>query len=285
MNRRAAPHAWASVRSALENPEYLWRTIKGLAKETGLDRKQVEDLLVRYGTEVIRREGKSGQSRYASKERVEEWRQTRAGQRASQGGRGAESDQRRGCADQGAQGAQEGADESGVSSSADRSIGVILKATKLRRDLDAEQRRDYLEALLAGLSDIERTESQDGEIWYALRERDDEARSGRARPAARELRSAPGAGGRAVPRPLRPVRLAYVGRSSPRTTETAQVRSWRRSVRRRSRRAASLRSGASGRRTSWCSRMGGPGCRPTSGRTRSAMLATSTCSSCLTSAT
>ena len=30
--------AWAGVRAALENPKDLWRTTKGLAQETGLDR-------------------------------------------------------------------------------------------------------------------------------------------------------------------------------------------------------------------------------------------------------
>ena len=93
-----------------------------------------------------------------------------------------------------------------------RSTGAILKATKLRRDLAAEQRREYLEALLAGLSDIERAESRDGEIWYALRERGDEVRLDESDPATRELRGARGAGDRAVPRPLQPVRQRIGGR-------------------------------------------------------------------------
>ena len=166
---------WASVRSALENPEYLWRTVKGLAKESGLDREQVEDLLLRHGSEVVRREGKSGQSRYASKERVEERRRKRAGQRAIEedaarspiGDEDARTKVRR---------VLRKARMSPEFPLGRRSTGAILKATRLRRDLNAEQRRDYLEALLAGQSDIERTESRDGEVRYALRERVEEAR-------------------------------------------------------------------------------------------------------------
>ena len=166
---------WASVRAALDNPKDLWRTIKGLARETGLDRERVEDLLVRYGSEVVRREGKSGQSRFASKERLDKWRQGRAT-------RGAVTDDaaRRPINDEEALARVRRVLKKARMSSelprGRRSISGILKATKLRRDLDAEQRRDYLEGLLAGQPDIERTEGSDGEIWYALEERDDEAR-------------------------------------------------------------------------------------------------------------
>ena len=166
---------WSGVRSALANPEHLWRTVKGLAKESGLDRAQVEDLLVRYRSEIIRREGKSGQSRYALKERVDEERQRRADRRAvTQGTAGglisdedARSKVRR---------LLKKARMNPEFPLGRRSTDAILKATRLRRDLDAEQRRDYLEALLDGQSDIERTEGREGEIWYALRGRAAEAR-------------------------------------------------------------------------------------------------------------
>ena len=167
--------AWASVRAALESPKDLWRTIRGLAKETGLDRKQVEDLLVRYGSEVVRREGKSRQSHYASKERHDKWRQGRATRRAV-----TDDAARRPLNDEEARTrvrrVLKKARMNPEFQRGQRSISGILKATRLRRDLDAEQRRDYLEALLAGQSDIYRIEAPDGEIWYALRERDDEAR-------------------------------------------------------------------------------------------------------------
>ena len=163
--------AWAGVRAALDNPKDLWRTIKGLAKETGLDREQVEDLLVRYGSEVVRREGKSGQSRIASKERLDKWRQGRAT-------RGAVTDDaaRRPINDEEAlarvRRVLKKARMSAEFPRGQRSISGILKATRLRRELNAEQRRDYLEALLDGQPDIERIErKKDREILYALKER------------------------------------------------------------------------------------------------------------------
>ncbi len=172
--QRSDAQAWASVRAALENPKDLWRTIKGLAKETGLNRKQVEDLLVRYGSEVVRREGKSQQSHYASKERHDKWRQGHATLRTV-----TDDTARRPINDEEARTrvrrvlkkARMNPEEF---PQGQRTISGILKATRLRRDLNAEQRRDYLEALLAGQSDIERIErKKDGEILYALNERDD----------------------------------------------------------------------------------------------------------------
>ncbi len=174
--RTSDARAWASVRAALENAKDLWRTTKGLAKETGLDRKQVEDLLVRHGSEIVRREGKSGQSRYASKERVDEERQGHAGRRTV-----TEGAARRPIDDEEARTrvrrVLRKARMNPEFPLGRRSVSGILKATRLRRDLSAEQRRDYLEALLDGQSDIERIEpKKDGEILYALKERDGEAR-------------------------------------------------------------------------------------------------------------
>ena len=169
---------WARVRSALENPKWKFgRTVKGLAKEAGLDRKQVEDLLVRYRSEVTWRTGKSGQSRYALKERVDEERQRRATQRAVTGGRA-----RRLISDEDARSKvrrvlKKARMDPQQFPLGGRSVADILKATKLRRDLDPEARGEYLEALLAGQSDIERIESdKGGEILYALKERQGEVR-------------------------------------------------------------------------------------------------------------
>ena len=169
--------AWAGVRSALEQRKKdLWRTVKGLAKESGLKQEQVESLLVQHRSDVVRREGrKGGRSHYALKARLDEWRQGRANQGAV-----AEDAARRPIKDEEARTrvrkVLRKAQMSPDSPLGQRSSSGILKATKLRRDLDAERRRDYLEALLAGQSDIERTEGPGGEIWYALRERDDKAR-------------------------------------------------------------------------------------------------------------
>ena len=172
--QRSDAQAWASVLAALENPRDLWRTTKGLAQETGLDRKQVEDLLVRHGSEVVRRQGTSRQSYYASKERFDKWRQGHATRRAV-----TDDAARRPINDEEARTRVRRLLKKARMSPEEypqgqRTISGILKATRLRRDLNAEQRRDYLEALLDGQSDIERIErKKDGEILYALNERDD----------------------------------------------------------------------------------------------------------------
>jgi hypothetical protein len=44
------------VLKALENPNYTWRTIAGIAKETGLDEETVHQVLKALGEEVIRSE-------------------------------------------------------------------------------------------------------------------------------------------------------------------------------------------------------------------------------------
>ena len=169
--------AWAGVRSALENGKYLWRTVKGLAKETGLDPQQVDDLLAPRQADVLRREGKGGRCLYALKERVDdERRQRRAKPRTDpEGAAGPISDE---DARTKVRRVLKKARMDPEFPLGRRSIDAILRATKLRRDLDAEQRREYLEALLAGQSDIDkiRNERKGGEILYALKEREDEAR-------------------------------------------------------------------------------------------------------------
>ena len=167
--------AWSGVRSALENGKYLWRTVKGLAKETGLDPQQVDDLLAPRQSDVVRREGKGGRGLYALKERVDdEGRQRRAKPRTDpEGAAGPISDE---DARTKVRRVLKKARKDPEHPLGRRSIDAILKATRLRRDLDPERRREYLDGLLAGESDIDRVEREDGEILFALKEREDEAR-------------------------------------------------------------------------------------------------------------
>ncbi len=167
--------AWSEVRSALENGKYLWRTVKGLAKETGLDPQQVDDLLAPRQSDVVRREGKGGRGLYALKERVDdEGRQRRAKPRTDpEGAAGPISDE---DARTKVRRVLKKARKDPEHPLGRRSIDAILKATRLRRDLDPERRREYLDGLLAGESDIDRVEREDGEILFALKEREDEAR-------------------------------------------------------------------------------------------------------------
>ena len=169
---------WARVRSALENPKYKFgRTVKGLAKESGLDQEQVEGLLVRHHSDVVRREGKGGRSHYALRERVDENRRRHAKQRTGTPGAGSpisDADARTRVRKLLRKAQRDPRFPQGC-----RSLDAILKSTKLRRDLDPERRRQYVEELLAGQSDIDRFERrEDGEILFGLKERDEEEEVG-----------------------------------------------------------------------------------------------------------
>jgi len=41
------------VMKALENPEYSWRTARGIAEETGLDAQTVQDIIQALGKEIV----------------------------------------------------------------------------------------------------------------------------------------------------------------------------------------------------------------------------------------
>lgn len=43
---------WFKVKAALDDPEWDFRTIGGIAKETGLDPRQVEQLLAQHRREI-----------------------------------------------------------------------------------------------------------------------------------------------------------------------------------------------------------------------------------------
>ena len=42
------------LRAAFENPKYKWRTIKGVAKETGLSRESVKTYVTDHGEYIVR---------------------------------------------------------------------------------------------------------------------------------------------------------------------------------------------------------------------------------------
>ena len=259
--------AWASVRAALENPKWKFgRTVKGLAKEAGLDRKQVEDLLVRYRSDLVRRDGRGGQSHYALKERVEEGRQGLARRSAvtEDPGRGLINDE---DARTRVRKVLKKARKDPRYPLGRRSIDAILKATKLRRDLDPEKRREYVEALLAGQSDIERFEREDGEVLYSLKERDQEAPVDEHRTEAQESCRARELGVDPYPAHVdRPDSVSTIVKAHG----AALAKSWKRSVRKRLRpgRIVAIPQLREGELPGAC-RMGSPGCRPTSGRTPS----------------
>ena len=54
---------WAKVQAALANPNWDFRTVGGLARETGLPRKHVERLLQEHGAAVRRAVSRGGRVR------------------------------------------------------------------------------------------------------------------------------------------------------------------------------------------------------------------------------
>src|SRR3989442_8665105 len=50
--------------SALENPAYDWRTLDGIAKETGLAPEKIIDILSSLGADVIRRADPDDSNRF-----------------------------------------------------------------------------------------------------------------------------------------------------------------------------------------------------------------------------
>jgi hypothetical protein len=45
---------WENIRKALENPQYKWRTVEGIAKETGYDFSKVIDTLKANESQVLK---------------------------------------------------------------------------------------------------------------------------------------------------------------------------------------------------------------------------------------
>ena len=45
---------WDNIRKALENPDYKWRTVEGIAKETGYDFSTVIDTLTANENQVLK---------------------------------------------------------------------------------------------------------------------------------------------------------------------------------------------------------------------------------------
>jgi hypothetical protein len=63
------------VLKALSNPKYQWRTVAGIAKETGLDPDIVTDVLGRLKDRMVRstRSTKDGQEVFATRERFRQF--------------------------------------------------------------------------------------------------------------------------------------------------------------------------------------------------------------------
>ena len=67
---------WFKVKAALDDPEWDFRTIGGIAKETGLDPRQVEQLLAQHRREIRQTLLRDGRVIYTLKTRPKTLRET-----------------------------------------------------------------------------------------------------------------------------------------------------------------------------------------------------------------
>jgi len=60
---------WGDIVSALEDPKYIWRTIRGLAKQLDAPQREIENLLARNAGEIIKSAvpAESGEALYTTR--------------------------------------------------------------------------------------------------------------------------------------------------------------------------------------------------------------------------
>lgn len=63
------PSEWISVRSVLGSPKWDFRTVDGIAKETSLDPRQVEELIEQHRSEIRQTMSRDRQIVYTLKSR------------------------------------------------------------------------------------------------------------------------------------------------------------------------------------------------------------------------
>ncbi|MBY6108282.1 hypothetical protein KUW19_17615 [Ferrimonas balearica] len=62
------------VLTALKNEKYQWRTVRGIARESGVPKETVYSIIMENGNEIVRSSSKaeSGESLFMSRERYRE---------------------------------------------------------------------------------------------------------------------------------------------------------------------------------------------------------------------
>ena len=66
---------WSRVHMALEDPKWDFRTVKGIAKDTGLDRERVECLLDQHRPKLRQTVARDGQPVFTLKDRPRKMRE------------------------------------------------------------------------------------------------------------------------------------------------------------------------------------------------------------------
>ena len=60
---------WEDVVSALEDPKYIWRTVRGVSKQLNASQHKIQDLLAEHASEIIKSSipAESGEELYTTR--------------------------------------------------------------------------------------------------------------------------------------------------------------------------------------------------------------------------
>ena len=65
-----SPDEKESLAEAFQNPEFTWRTVRGVSEETGIDPEAVQEFIVTHGDEIIKSSAinQKGEALYAARD-------------------------------------------------------------------------------------------------------------------------------------------------------------------------------------------------------------------------
>jgi len=65
-----SPDEMKLLEEAFRNPEYMWRTLRGVSEETGMDQEAVQEYVVAHGHEIIKSSAtnQKGEELYAARD-------------------------------------------------------------------------------------------------------------------------------------------------------------------------------------------------------------------------
>ena len=65
-----SPDELELLEEAFQNPEYTWRTVRGVSEETGIDPAAVQEFIVTHGHEIIKSSAmnQKGETLYAARD-------------------------------------------------------------------------------------------------------------------------------------------------------------------------------------------------------------------------
>ena len=62
-------HKWEDIVLALEDPKYIWRTVRGVSKQLNASQHEIENFLADHASEIIKSSipAESGEERYTTR--------------------------------------------------------------------------------------------------------------------------------------------------------------------------------------------------------------------------